>query len=281
METVSGGETGGEWACAGSEKERWSGAEKSIPESWRTAGCDEPGSKREFVKYGSSCCTLALQQEWESGIAEEPQLSLICWQHSCSVSVRVSETKQAISGVPHTQTAITTAASLQVHFSITSLNVWASSRNFAAGRMTVEFLPGFRYGGCDGGHKRGREDVHGLFRNCFSAGTWLFLVGPQGQSTRSSLKLSFQPSAISDRQYRKLRPEKRDFRASTVRSPFGQMALQPLFSIKVLKGGGVRKSFDLVIGSSGDRKTLKTSTAEGGGATRASLKPTPNRDRMG
>src|SRR4051794_33612788 len=54
-------------------------------------------------------------------MVDAPQSSPICRQHSRSASVRVSETMQAISGVPHTHRARVSAANLQVHFNINSL----------------------------------------------------------------------------------------------------------------------------------------------------------------
>src|ERR1051326_9158300 len=119
METVSGGEAGGEGACDCRDGERFTSAKKSIAVSSITAGCEKVESKREFARYGSSCCTVVSQQECESGIIADPHLSAICRQQSRSASVRASsETMQAISGVPHTHSVRMRAASFEVHFNI-------------------------------------------------------------------------------------------------------------------------------------------------------------------
>ena len=120
---VSGGDAGGEGACDCRAGARFTGVKKSIAVSCITAGCETTESKRELARYGSSCCTVVLQQECEFGIAEDPQSSLMCWQHSRSASVRVSETRQAISGVPHTHKARASAASLPVQFN-TNQSKW-------------------------------------------------------------------------------------------------------------------------------------------------------------
>lgn len=73
-----------------------------------------------------------LQQECESGMAEEPQLPAICSQHSRSASVRVAEIMQAMTGDAHTESASASAASLQIHFTMNSLIALSTLPQFLA-----------------------------------------------------------------------------------------------------------------------------------------------------
>jgi hypothetical protein len=156
METVSGGDTGGEWPCDDCACVKVNGIEKSVSATGMAAGFEKLKSKRAWARYESICCTVVLQQECESAIIPDPQLSAICWQHSRSASVRVSETRQAINGVPHTHRANMMAASLHVHFNLNSLIALSplpqselgffvasrvSPRHIEAGRASASMLP--------------------------------------------------------------------------------------------------------------------------------------------